>query len=193
MNEYLDYETLLDLENRNLSYEEMIKELNLKISKSFISRKFKEYGIYHKTKAERLERLVLETGGSVRFLANKFKVSPNTIQKIKKESKENMTTCNIEISKATTKLEINGHCGFAPYGSDIVCAGLSTLIFCLLNMCSTITNNVNSYELEDGYCCIILRTKGKKQQSVFRVFQDMLLDLSNQYPKNIVVNVKNAD
>ena len=190
MNSYLDYETLLELENRNLSYEEMIKELDLHISKSFLSRKFKELGIKHKTKAERLEKKILETEGSIRFLANKFKVSPNTVQKIKRCNKENMTTCNIEFSKTTTTVEIYGHCGFAPYGNDIVCASLSTLVFALLNMSSAFLQNVTNYSLENGYCYIELRTKGKKQQSVFNIFKDMIIDLSSQYPENLVVNLK---
>lgn len=189
MNEYLDYETLLELENRNLSYAEMIKELDLQISKSFLSRKFKEYGIKHKTKNERLEKAVIETGGSVRFLARKFNVSPSTIQKIKIKNRGNMTNLNVTKTKTTTIIEINGHCGFAPYGKDIVCASVSTLVFSLLNVCSMIVENVESYEMEDGYCKIQLRTKGKKQQSVVNVFIDMFLDLSNQYPNNLCVNI----
>lgn len=186
----IDYETLNDLENQNLSYEEMINTLGLHISKSFLARKFKEFNIKHKTKAERLEQQILTTEGSVRFLARKFNVSPNTIQKIKQKDKNKMTTLEITETKSTTTFKIKGHSNYAPYGKDIVCASISTLIISMINVCN-FHNMVKSYYVDDGYSKVILKNRGKNQKQLIYIFTQMFQDIANQYPKNF--QIKNND
>ena len=83
----LNKETLLALEQLNLSYNEMIDFLGLKITPYYLSKLFKKFEIHHKSKKERIYKAVVNTEGSVRFLARKFECSPATIQKIKKEIK----------------------------------------------------------------------------------------------------------
>lgn len=182
----LDYETLLELENRNLSYEEMIKTLGLKIGKSFLSQKFAKYGIHHKSKAERLEAQVLASDGSIRFLARKYKVSPNTIRKIQMKDRSKMTTLEITRTKINAIFEIKGHSNFAPYGKDIVCASISTLVIAMINICN-FHNMVESYFVEDGMAKIVLKHRGKNQKQITHLFEEMFKDISYQYPRNFEV------
>lgn len=182
----LDYETLSDLENRNLTYEEMIKELGLNIGKSFLSQKFAKYGIHHKNKAERLEAQVLATEGSIRFLARKYKVSPNTIRKIQMKDRSKMTTLEITQTKSNATFEIKGHSNFAPYGKDIVCASISTLVITMINICN-FHNMVESYSVEDGRAKIVVKHRGKKQKELANLFEEMFKDISHQYPRNFEV------
>lgn len=182
----IDYETLNYLENQNLSYEEMINTLGLRISKSFLARKFKEFNIKHKTKYERLEQQVLATEGSVRFLARKFNVSPNTIQKIKQKDKIKMTTLEIIETKSTTTFNVIGHSNYAPYGKDIVCASISTLLISMINVCN-FNNMVNSYCVDNGYCKVVLKNRGKNQKQLIYIFTQMFKDIECNYPKNFQI------
>lgn len=179
-------ETLRELEDRNLTYEEMIKTLGLQINKSFLSQKFKKYGIHHKNKAERLESQVLTTEGSVRFLANKFKVSPNTIRKIQMKDKSKMTTLEITHTKTKAIFEIKGHSNYAPYGKDIVCSSISTLTISMINICN-FHNMVENYSAESGYSKVELKCKGKNQKKLCYIFEEMFKDVANQYPRNFEV------
>lgn len=83
----LDKETLQALEDKNLSYKEMIEELGLKLTPQHMCRTFKKYGIKHKTKKERLRTKILNDKGSYRYLARKYKCSTDLIWEIFKEDK----------------------------------------------------------------------------------------------------------
>lgn len=83
----LDYDTLQALENENLSYKEMADKLGLKLKTNNLSRRFKKYGIKHKTKKERIRERVLNDKGSIAYLARKYHCCKDTIWRILKENK----------------------------------------------------------------------------------------------------------
>ena len=69
------------------------------------------------------------------------------------------------------RLSINGHSGYAPIGQDIVCAGVSTLIYTLINSCDC-----------DVYGdSITVFDSGEVYRAVIRGLQM----ISNKYPKNL--------
>lgn len=85
--ELIDYETCVELENKDLSYKEMIDVLGMKLTPQHMCRTFKKYGIKHKTKKERLRTKILNDKGSYRYLARKYKCSTDLIWEIFKEDK----------------------------------------------------------------------------------------------------------
>lgn len=83
----LDKATLQALEDKDLSYKEMIDNLGLKISVCYLSKRFKKYGIHHKTKKERIKDKVIADKGSIAYLARKYHCSEDTIWRLLKENR----------------------------------------------------------------------------------------------------------
>ena len=83
----LDKATLQALEDENLSYQEMVDRLGLRITRNYLAKRFKRYGIYHKTKMERIRNKVLNDKGSIAYLARKYHCGKTTIWEILKESR----------------------------------------------------------------------------------------------------------
>ena len=81
-------------------------------------------------------------------------------------------------------IEIKGHSGYAPMGSDIVCAAISTLAQATFNYLDVTSNNVTSSE-RDGELTIILHKVNKTGEKIIQAFSDMVDDLSSQYPEYI--------
>jgi Mor family transcriptional regulator len=84
----LDKATLQALEDQDLSYQEMIDKLGLRITRNYLAKRFKRYGIHHKTKTERIRNKVLSDKGSVAYLARKYRCGKTTIWEILKENKK---------------------------------------------------------------------------------------------------------
>lgn len=64
----------------------------------------------------------------------------------------------VKISKDRKFLEVKGHAGFGVIGKDLVCAGVSCIIFGLCNYIDSIKfDDEECIELKNGYCKIDLR------------------------------------
>lgn len=81
-------------------------------------------------------------------------------------------------------IEIIGHSGYAPVGSDIVCAAISTLAQATYNYLEVTGSQITSEEY-DGEMIIILHKVNKAGKEIIRAFSDMVDDLSSQYPEYI--------
>lgn len=68
-------------------------------------------------------------------------------------------------------LSLQGHANYAPYGSDIVCAAVSALVYCLVNGCEC---DIAGKEL-------IAEDKGDVYEAVLRG----LFAISEKYPENL--------
>ena len=68
-------------------------------------------------------------------------------------------------------LSLTGHAGYAPIGQDIVCAGVSTLVYTLINSC----------------CCEITgdSVRVKDNRAVFDAVILGLDMISKKFPKNL--------
>ena len=81
-------------------------------------------------------------------------------------------------------IKISGHSGYAPTGSDIVCAAISTLSQATFNYLEATSNAVMCGE-RDGEYIIILHKVNKAGKAIIKAFSDMVDDLSSQYPEYI--------
>lgn len=63
----------------------------------------------------------------------------------------------IEIRRGNNEIQVIGHAKYAPIGKDIVCAGVSTLIVCLVNTLEHIGELDNNYILESGLFTLDIR------------------------------------
>ncbi len=93
-----------------------------------------------------------------------------------------------------TLIIIEGHSNFAEYGKDIVCAGISTLIFTLVNMvldeeCYKRLKLIRNI-VRDGYVCLEFESFDFSEERISGVVDTVMtgfLMLAEQYPKHIIV------
>ncbi len=94
-----------------------------------------------------------------------------------------------EINKKVDSIEISGHANYADYGKDIVCAGISSLIYACINS----LNNVNKKEiiLKEGFVKINnIKEFDLHDQVVIEVLINGFEQMSLEYPKNISIERK---
>lgn len=94
-----------------------------------------------------------------------------------------VTSINNEI----VSIEMNGHSGYAESGKDIVCAGVSSLVYAAINSFDSIEEQRIS--IDDGMLKLNLR--GKKvsdhDQIVLKVMLNGFSMIAGQYKKNVKI------
>ena len=86
---------------------------------------------------------------------------------------------------------ITGHAGLAEYGSDILCAGVSTLAYTLAGFVQRNAGSMQkkpSIVLESGKASIKCAPKPefiRECSAVYNAISAMFLELSKKYPKNL--------
>ena len=94
-----------------------------------------------------------------------------------------ITSKNNEI----VSIEMNGHSGYAENGKDIVCAGVSSLVYAAINSFDSIEEQRIS--IDDGMLKLNLR--GKKvsdhDQIVLKVMLNGFSMIAGQYKKNVKI------
>ena len=81
--------------------------------------------------------------------------------------------------------ECKGHAGFAPAGSDIICAAVSILTTTCANALESVAGKEAEAEVKDGYMrvCLPEREASRDTQIIFRTIVQGLSDLAEEYPK----------
>lgn len=90
-------------------------------------------------------------------------------------------------NNSIVSIEMNGHSGYAENGKDIVCAGVSSLVYAAINSFDSIEEQRIS--LDDGMLKLNLR--GKKvsdhDQIVLEVMVNGFTMIASQYKKNVKI------
>ena len=92
-----------------------------------------------------------------------------------------------------SKLEISGHSGYAEYGSDIVCSGISSAVLTSINLIDKYTKNYQLEQDEDkGYLCFILNdlNDDKNILLIIENLIEVLEQIESSYPKNLKITIK---
>jgi uncharacterized protein YsxB (DUF464 family) len=94
-----------------------------------------------------------------------------------------VTSINNEI----VSIEMNGHSGYAESGKDIVCAGVSSLVYAAINSFDSIEEQRIS--IDDGMLKLNLR--GKKVSDHDQIVLEVMLNgfsmIAAQYKKNVKI------
>ena len=89
--------------------------------------------------------------------------------------------------KEIVSIEMNGHSGYAENGKDIVCAGVSSLVYAALNSFESIEKDRIS--IDDGMLKLNLR--GKKVSDHDQIVLEVMLNgfsmIASQYKKNVKI------
>ncbi len=89
------------------------------------------------------------------------------------------------------KINILGHSGYADFGKDIVCAGVSSIVTTTVNAIEMFDKKYISYESRKDNFEIIILTHNEIVDNLINNMINMLKDLEEDYPKNIKFRKEN--
>lgn len=90
---------------------------------------------------------------------------------------------DIKITRSNNTLTFSaiGHADYAPYGADIVCAGVSSLV---LGLSSALGKNYSHSEISNGRA--VIRTRDTREaRCYFKLVQKALELICTAYPENV--------
>ncbi len=97
---------------------------------------------------------------------------------------------NIEIINNKT-IKVKGHANYAEYGSDIVCASVSTAVYMSINQIEVFDKiDCINTKITEGNACIEVVCEDDIVNKVISNLIFTLRDLELQYPKYIKINEK---
>ena len=99
-----------------------------------------------------------------------------------------MTTVTLE----PNRLSVVGHAGYGKVGYDIVCAGISTLVFTLKESLELYTSDCVEFFIADGKVIASWTKLSEKGALLLNSFIAGALMLANDYPDNIQVQTLNT-
>lgn len=95
----------------------------------------------------------------------------------------------INVIKSKHSIEVKGHADFAPKGSDIVCAAVSSLVTTTLNNLDGFTKS--EIKVKNGEVTIDIKHKVSKDD---QIRLDMLMSglklIAKKYPKHVKIKEK---
>lgn len=95
--------------------------------------------------------------------------------------KDNIDTNDIK------EIEISGHANYSEYGTDIVCASVSSMCITTINAIIRIKDDAIKYEESDGYLLIKKVASNNAIDELIDNLIDLLYDLEKQYKKYIEI------
>lgn len=93
----------------------------------------------------------------------------------------------IEVKHTDGCIKVSGHAGYAPYGQDIVCAAVSTLVQNMVISISELTTDKIQYDMQPGSVEIRYGTLSAEAQLLVKSFFIGVREISNQYPINVQI------
>ena len=94
----------------------------------------------------------------------------------------------IKISIKKDQIKIEGHSNYSEYGTDIVCASVSSIVITSINALLRFDKECIKYEEKDGYIKLNILKHDKYVSILIENMIDLLKELEKQYKKNIKVN-----
>ncbi len=98
-----------------------------------------------------------------------------------------MIKVSVESKKQIQKIKILGHADYEEYGKDIVCSSVSSIVTTTVNGIAEINPEyLVIEEVKDGMVLTIL-TEDKICEKLIQNMLNLLSELSESYPENIIV------
>lgn len=85
------------------------------------------------------------------------------------------------------KVVLKGHAGYANYGKDIVCAGVSSILTTTVNGILMLNSKAIEYTEENGNFILNISKKDETTQKLILNMISLFQELEQKYPKNIKV------
>ena len=94
----------------------------------------------------------------------------------------------IKVNIKKDQIIIEGHSKYSEYGTDIVCASVSSISITTINALLRFDSECIKYEEKDGYIKLNILKHDKHVDILIENMIDLLKELEKQYKKNIKVN-----
>ena len=99
-----------------------------------------------------------------------------------------MIDIKIEKSRKLLILSALGHADYAPYGTDIVCAGVSSII---MGLCAALGDGNTETQISSGK--VIIRTKScEEAKYIFKFAEKALGLIAAEYPEHVKLATNNT-
>jgi len=100
-----------------------------------------------------------------------------------------MTHVNVLIDENNIHIDCRGHSGYANAGADIVCSGISTLMYSFCALCMDLDEEklvmVDNCTMEDGVALIDVYDQWGILACPLRMLRIGIESIAEQYPQNI--------
>lgn len=96
-----------------------------------------------------------------------------------------MIKVKVKETDCINEIEIKGHANYSKYGSDIVCASVSSMCITTVNAIIKIDENAIDYKESDGYLLIKINKHSDIVDKLINNLIDLLTELEKQYKKYI--------
>lgn len=99
----------------------------------------------------------------------------------------------IDLTKQQSELrslKITGHANSAPYGEDLVCAGVSAIVLASLNAIDELYPDACFLEAAHNVIRIEVRKNSEALQNVLAFLEGQLGCMAAQYPKSIRMEIR---
>ena len=93
----------------------------------------------------------------------------------------------IKVKVKPSSITVKGHADYADMGKDIVCASVSSIVTTTINAILSLENDAIDYKNSAGLVKIDILKQNEITKKLIQNMVDLLIELSNDYPKNIKV------
>lgn len=93
----------------------------------------------------------------------------------------------IEVRIRPERIEISGHAGYAEYGKDIVCAGVTALAQTLIQSIDDLTYDEIEYRISPGKVEIEYRNLSEKSKTLVDSFFVGICLIAEEFPEHVKV------
>ena len=94
-----------------------------------------------------------------------------------------------KVNDALTSLTMSGHAESADHGSDLVCAGISSIVFGALNGFDQLASGKFEYDIKDNYVNVNVIDDACITNKLLSFVYIQLLTVEEQYPENIKIKI----
>lgn len=91
----------------------------------------------------------------------------------------------IEVTVRKDRIVVEGHAGYAPFGQDIVCAGVTALAQTLVRSVQDLTEDKIEYDISSGRIDIKYGNLSEKAQTLVDSFFVGICTIADEFPENV--------
>lgn len=93
----------------------------------------------------------------------------------------------IEVRIRPERIEISGHAGYAEYGKDIVCAGVTALTQTLIQSIENLTDDKIEYRISPGKVEVEYRNLSEKSKTLVDSFFVGIRLIADEFPDYVAI------
>lgn len=105
-----------------------------------------------------------------------------------------MIIAKYDRDRETHTLSVNGHAGYADKGSDIVCAGVSAIVYALIGWLENNSEDTTFVSVDDSNGEAVIACEGDDKVSVaFYMAAIGIENIANTYPAHVSIDIVGID